>query len=154
MIRHAERVIGAVLSAVFSRFRVRLFRVEGSSMEPTLTEGEYVIVNNFRYPWFGALRRGDVVVFECPHAHHHVLIKRVIGLGGEKVEVQKGQVYIDNQPLEEPYTAAAGTYSWGPFIVPRGEFFVLGDNRNNLCDSHTWGWLPSRNIIGRFWSLY
>src|SRR5262249_43334343 len=139
---YTVQVLEGLLYAVLSRFGVRLFRVEGSSMEPTLTQGEHVIVNTFKYHGFRALRRGDVVVFECPCKHDHTLVKRVVGLEGEKIEIRKGQVYIDNRLLDESYISTAATYSWGPAIVPLGQCFVLADNRNSLSDSHTWGWLP------------
>ncbi len=152
--RLSERLIGKPLLALFSWFRVGLYRVEGSSMEPTLTQGGHLIVHTFSHSRQYALRRGDVIVFECPHAHDHSLIKRLVGLGGEKVEVRRGQVYIDDRPLDEPYVAAAGAYDWGPGVVPRGQYFVLGDNRSSLSDSRAWGWLPEENIIGRVWRSY
>jgi signal peptidase I len=82
-------------------------------------------------------------------------IKRVVALPGEKVEVRDGTVFINDQPLQENYIAAKPEYQLPPSVVPPDSFLVLGDNRNNSCDGHFWGPVPSENIIGRaafrFW---
>ncbi|HEY9750001.1 MAG TPA: signal peptidase I, partial [Allocoleopsis sp.] len=106
--------------------------------------------------------RGDIVVFDPPlqlqtqgYSKEQAFIKRVIGLPGQTVKVRQGKVYVDDQPLSEPYIAEPPAYEWGPEQVPEGQFFVMGDNRNNSNDSHIWGFLPKQNIIGRalwrFW---
>lgn len=84
-------------------------------------------------------------------------IKRVIGLPGDTVEVKNRQVYVNKQPLREKYIDDAPEYEFGPVTVPAGKYLVLGDNRNNSCDGHYWGFVPRENIIGkavvRFWPL-
>ncbi len=136
------------------RVVVQNFRIEGYSMEPTLHQDQFLIVNKFLYRFLHPPQRGDIVVFEYPRAPDRDFIKRVIGLPGEKVEVRNGQVYINDKPLDEPYIASPPAYNWGPRIVSDGEYFVLGDNRNNSSDSHTWGFLPAQNIIGKAWLSY
>lgn len=143
-----EAFLLTMLTVVF-RFIVQMFRVEGFSMEPTLHHGQCLIVNRVIYCWLHLLQRGDIITFKSPYAPVNTCIKRVIGLPSEKVEVRQGRVYINDQPLDEPYTATLCAYNWGPDIVPRGQYFVLGDNRNKSSDSHSWGWLPDRNIIGK-----
>src|SRR5262249_29741977 len=96
----------------------------------------------------------DIIIFKCPLEHRHLLIKRIIALPGETVEICDGQVYINNQWLHESYTLRSSTYSWGPGVVPPGQLFVLADNRNSLSDSHAWGWLPTQNVIGKVWFVW
>lgn len=127
-------------------------RVEGSSMEPSLHHGEFVIVNRLKYK-FDAPQYGDVVVFHNPRNPEQEYIKRVIGLPGDLVRVEGGEIYLNDQLLEEPYTAAPPRYS-GQWEVPSGTLFVLGDNRNNSSDSHTWGPLPEENVIGKAFFIY
>ncbi|MEN9279418.1 MAG: signal peptidase I, partial [Gloeomargarita sp. DG_1_4_bins_134] len=84
----------------------------------------------------------------------NVLIKRVVALPGETVEVRDGQVWVNGVPLPEPYRAEAADYAWGPAVVPAGCVFVLGDNRNASNDSHVWGFLDERLILGRAWMRF
>jgi signal peptidase I len=127
-------------------------RVDGFSMQPTLQNGEYVLVNRLAYR-FGKPERGDIVVFRFPMNPKEDLIKRVIGLPGEEVTIAHGQVYINGNVLEESYIAAAPGYS-GNWTVPDGSLFVLGDNRNDSADSHSWGLLPVENVIGKAVLIY
>ena len=78
----------------------------------------------------------------------------MIGLPGETVEVKRGQVYINGQPLQEDYIAEAPQYQWGPVKIPARHYVVLGDNRNNSYDSHYWGFVPRELIIGKAISIY
>jgi len=127
-------------------------RVDGFSMNPTLQNGEYVLVSRLAYK-FNIPQRGDIIVFSFPIDQEQDLIKRVIGLPGETVSVQQNQVLIDGVPLEEPYIAQAPLYS-GTWVVPEGQLYVLGDNRNDSKDSHQWGLLPIENVIGKALIIY
>ena len=127
-------------------------RVDGFSMRPTLQDGEYILVNKLAYRT-GEPHRGDIVVFIFPVNPQEDLIKRVIGLPGESVAVNNGIVSVNGAPLTEPYIASPPAYD-GEWIVPEGQLFVLGDNRNDSRDSHQWGLLPIENVIGRADLLY
>jgi len=127
-------------------------RVDGSSMLPTLENGELALVNRLAYR-FGHPERGDIIVFRFPMNPKEDLIKRIIGLPGEHVMISQGTVYINEVALDEQYIAAAPEYvtDWN---VPEGYLFVLGDNRNDSADSHSWGLLPLDNVIGKVVLVY
>jgi signal peptidase I len=127
-------------------------RVEGSSMEPSLHDGEFVVVNRLAYRW-NPPERGDIVVFRFPLNPTRRFIKRIIALPGDVVQVSDGRVYVNGLAQDEPYTAAAPRYT-GEWRLAEGEVFVLGDNRNNSEDSHEWGPLPMQNIIGKAVLVY
>src|SRR5579859_1110694 len=143
--------------AIFLVVRVALqnFKVEGESMMPTLQNGEYILVNKVDYLFHGP-QRGDVIVFRAVPAGQpdRDFIKRVIGLPGDTVAVHGGSVYINNRPLAEKYILQRPTYTFPAQRVPKGSYFVLGDNRNNSEDSHLWKWLPRNDIIGKAWVSY
>ncbi len=130
-------------------------RVEGSSMEPSFHDGEFVIVSRLDYR-FGSPDYGDVVVFHYPGNPEEEYIKRIVGMAGDHIRIAEGTVYVNGQVLEEPYIQAEPAYS-GEWHVPEDYIFVLGDNRNNSSDSHSWGPLPMENVIGRavfvYWPL-
>lgn len=157
---------------------VKNFKVEGSSMEPTLHDGEFLLVDKAVY-WslspnlvhvvlpgvdesgqttrvffFHPPQRGDIIVFEYPNDTSRDFIKRVIGVPGDTVEIRDGQVLVNNVALNEPYIAAPPQYQMPPKRVLPGQFFVLGDNRNNSSDSHVWGLVPWFDIIGQAWVSY
>lgn len=127
-------------------------RVDGFSMNPSLENGEYILVNKLAYK-IGEPARGDIVVFSFPLDPNQDLIKRVIGLPGETIIVQDGKVSVNGTLLEEPYIAAAPFYD-GTWVVNEGQLFVLGDNRNESKDSHEWGLLPIENVIGKAVLIY
>lgn len=162
------------LSAVLA-FGIRTFVAEAryipsKSMVPTLQVDDRLIVDKVSYH-FKDPQRGDIIVFMPPDeasvvctgpqaSQQHTkdaYIKRIIGLPGDSVEVKQGQVFINGKPLKEGYVAEVPDYQYGPRTVPQGSYLVLGDNRNNSCDSHYWGFVPRDNIIGRaivrFWPL-
>ncbi|MZP29969.1 signal peptidase I [Heliobacterium undosum] len=120
--------------------------IPSESMLPTLQVNDVVIIDRMHHQY----ERGDIVTFDPPAAakKDDVLIKRVIGLPGETVEVRRGHVYIDDQLLEEPYIKAPFSGSFGPLTVPAGEYFLMGDNRDNSFDSRYFGTVPEKNILG------
>jgi len=148
-----ETVVLTLLIFFLIRTFIQNFRIEGASMEPNMHDGQYLIISKVTY-WLHPPQRGDVVVFDFPRDPNRQFIKRIIGLPGENVEIKQGQVFINDQLLEEPYSPNAGTYSWGPETIGPDEYFVLGDNRPYSSDSHS-GWtLPRENIIGKAWVSY
>jgi len=162
-------------------FVVQAFQIPTGSMEPTLLVGDFLLVNKLAYarpvlPLEGVLlphktiARKDIVVFKYPKDLTKDFVKRVIGLEGEKVEIRDKRVYINDQPIEEPYKVHGDSqiYSktdvyhyddlirdnYGPVVVPKGSLFVMGDNRDNSMDSRYWGFLPAANIKGKPWVIY
>lgn len=144
-------ILAAVLFVGINAVSARI-RVDGFSMEPTLHDGEFVIVNKLAYR-FGAPERGDVIVFRYPRDPQQEYIKRIIGLPGDTIKIVNGTVYINDTILNEPYVAAAPRYQ-SEWVVPDVSVFVLGDNRNNSSDSHNWGPVPMENVIGRALFVY
>jgi signal peptidase I len=148
-----ETVVLTLLIFFLIRTFIQNFRIEGASMEPNMHNGQYLIISKVTY-WLHPPERGDVVVFDFPRDPNRQFIKRIIGLPGENLEIKQGQVFINGQLLEEPYSPNAGAYSWGPETIAPDEYFVLGDNRPYSSDSHS-GWtLPRDNIIGKAWASY
>lgn len=148
-------LLAVVIFAVVNTLTVR-YEVQSISMEPTLHEGQYLIVSKSAY-WLRDPQRGDIVVLDPPdHRSTIPYIKRIIGLPGERVEVRDGRVWINGFALNEPYVSGPALYE-DTFVLQEDEYFVLGDNRNNSSDSHVWGTLPRDNMIGktifRYWPL-
>jgi signal peptidase I len=136
------------INAVSSRIRV-----ESISMQPTLYAGNFVFVNKLAYTW-GEPARGDIIVFRYPPDPTQVpYIKRIIGLPGDHVRVGSGKVYVNGDQLVEPYLLAS-THPDNEWVVPAGNVFVMGDNRNNSSDSRSWGPVPLENIIGKAEVVY
>jgi len=154
--RFALDIIETLVLAVVLFFGINAVsarvRVDGFSMIPTLQDGEFVLVSKLHY-LFGKPERGDIIVFHYPMDPQQELIKRVIGLPGDMVGVQNGRVSVNGQVLDEPYIAATPAYS-GDWTVPEGQLFVLGDNRNDSSDSHSWGFLPSEKVVGKAVVIY
>ena len=144
-------VLAVVLFLGINAISARV-RVDGSSMNPTLQNGEFVLVNRLAYR-IGDMQRGDIIVFRSVNEPDLDLIKRIIGLPGDDVLIHDGQVTINGQVLSEPYIAAPPQYA-GAWRVPDGHLFVLGDNRNDSSDSHQWGLLPVQNVIGKAILIY
>ncbi len=144
-----ETVILAL--AIFFLLRtvvIQNFRVEGSSMEPNFHDGQFLFINKLAYR-LGEAQRGDVIVFRYPNDPSRDFIKRIIGLPGETVEMRSGQILVDNQLIADLAIVNPAGYTFGPVTVGPGEFFVLGDNRPNSSDSHSWGNLPADLVIGK-----
>lgn len=127
-------------------------RVENVSMQPTLVPEEFVLVNKLAYR-LGDVSYGDVVIFHYPLNPNEDYIKRAIGLPGDVITVQNGQVMVNGVVLDEPYIMAAPIYS-NTWTVPEGQIFVLGDNRNLSSDSHNWGFVPMENLVGKALLVY
>jgi signal peptidase I len=137
-------------------FVAQAFRVQGTSMEPLLRDGERIVVNKFIYR-FQPIERGDVVVFWYPRDPSVSFIKRVVGLPGDLVEIQAGRLLVNGMPAREDYLPAIfrDVDSLPPTEVRKGYYFVLGDHRRSSNDSRSWGEVPEKYIYGRavfrFW---
>jgi signal peptidase I len=144
-------VLAVVLFVGINTVSARV-RVDGVSMNPTLQNGEFILVNRLAYR-FGEVQRGDIIVFHHPEVPQQDLIKRIIGLPGDEIVIDNGSVRLNGELLDEPYIAAAPVYN-GQWLISEGTLFVLGDNRNNSEDSHKWGLLPIDNVLGRAILIY
>lgn len=182
---YLEMLVGAVVLALFARaFIFQAFKIPTSSMEPNLLIGDHLLVDKLVFsPSSGVIedalfakrkiQRGDVVVFKYPEDPARDYIKRVIGLPGDRVEIQEKRVLINGAVIDEPYAhfeqpplrpsdpeyglfAEDGRDNFGPRLVPANAVLVLGDNRDNSKDSRFWGFLPVDQIKGRavlvYWS--
>lgn len=148
-------VIALVLAFLIRSFVMAPFYIPSESMMPTLLIQDHLFVNKLIYR-FSEPQRGDILVFKYPPDRKKDLIKRVIGLPGEKVEIRDGKVYIDGAELTEEYLpddmVINGTF--GPEVVDADSYLMLGDNRNNSADSRVWGELHKKDIIGRAELIY
>lgn len=168
-------VIIVAIVAIIRTFIVSPFQIEGSSMIETLENKEYIVINKFRY-FFHAPERGDIVVFRPPIDMTKYYVKRVIGMPGETVVVRDGKVFIREKgksdvELKEPYLSSintgktyrypvqSGDTTEEDFVVPEGQYFLLGDNRQGSLDSRSFGhvnnditaFVPQANIKGSVW---
>ena len=176
---YTESIVIAVILALFVRtWIVQAFKIPTGSMENNLLIGDHLLVNKFIFGPTATsigrtllpvrdIRRGDVIVFKYPDEPDRDFIKRVIGLPGETLELRAKKVYIDGQPLDEPYVHVLEPASdsqettsfdvrerYGPVRVPDGQYFVMGDNRDNSQDSRYWGFLPRNYVKGRALMIY
>jgi signal peptidase I len=180
---YLESVVVAVILALFIRtFVVQAFKIPTGSMQPNLLIGDHLLVNKVIYSPSALpledrilakkpIERGHVVVFKFPEDPTRDFIKRVIGLPGETVEIKDKTVYINGQALVEPYAhfeepplrhddpeydlrSEGGRDNWGPGVVPAGQLFVMGDNRDNSRDSRFWRFLPRDQVKGRALLVY
>ncbi len=153
----AETAVLTLLIFVLMRALIQNYRIEGYSMEPNLHEHQYLIVNKVSY-YLGEPQRGDIIVFEFPkgdpNGPEKDYIKRVIGLPGDTVECRPNEIVVNGEVIAEPYGPNPGSYFCAPTILGPEEYFVLGDNRNQSSDSHSWGALERKFIIGKAWLLY
>lgn len=181
MPRLAREIIEALLIAlvvlVVLQTTVRNFKVEGSSMAPTLAGGQYLVVDQASFfkldkerlsrivPFwetseaepefvFNPPARGEVIVFNYPRDPRKDFVKRVVGLPGERVEVRDGTVFVDGEALPEPYLQRKDRSDAPPLTLGEKEYYVIGDNRRNSNDSRSWGAVPEDNIVGRVWLVY
>jgi signal peptidase I len=154
-----ENVVLILIAAAFCigfRITIQPYYIHGPSMEPNYQNNEWIWVNKLAYK-SNAPQRGDIITFSPPPVYGSTpLIKRVIGLPGERVEIKKGTVYVYKTDgsmitMQEPYVKNSFTYSYTSSVIPENEYFVLGDNRDISEDSH-YGWFVSRDkIIGKAW---
>ena len=158
-------VVAAAIFVVVYLFLLQPHQVRGASMEPNLSDGQYILTDKISYR-FEKPRRGDIIVFKAPVDPNFDYIKRIIGLPGESIQIKDGKIIIKNTThpkgfvLEEPYKIN-GSDQPGTLLEDNREFkisednyFVLGDNRNQSFDSREWGELSRKNIIGKTWLRY
>jgi signal peptidase I len=179
---YLEPIVIAILIALFIRtFIVQAFKIPSSSMEPTLLVGDHILVNKFIYgiriPFSDALfgsskkflekkkpKRGDIIVFIFPKDRSKDFIKRVIGTEGEKVEIRRNKIYINDKLINDPWGYYDEKNDWirslqpidryGPEVVPKNFLFVLGDNRDNSQDSRFWGYVNVKDVKGKAFIIY
>ena len=184
----SEAIVLALLVFFFIQISVQNFRVQGHSMQPTLEGDEYLMVNKLEYfrvdmqrlsrlvpfwsveaeeknyaPFAHPPRRGDVIVFHAPREPGKDFVKRIVGLPGEKVEINAGPIYINGDLLDEPYLSRSqltGSMECTPTLehnnctLQEGQYFVLGDNRGSSNDSRNWGPVAVKDIVGKVWFVY
>ena len=159
---YAEALIVAVLLALVIRtFVVQAFKIPSGSMLPTLQIGDHILVNKFMYS-FGPIHRGDIIVFKFPQDETRDFIKRVIGLPGDTLEIRGKRILINGGPLQEPYAVYSdGPFArggdrdqLGPLVIPPGQLFMMGDNRDHSMDSRVWGFLDIHKIKGKAIIVY
>jgi signal peptidase I len=179
---YLEPIVIAILIALFIRtFIVQAFKIPSSSMEPTLLVGDHILVNKFIYgiriPFSDTLfgsskkflekkkpKRGDIIVFIFPKDRSKDFIKRVIGTEGEKVEIRRNKIYINDKLINDPWGYYDEKNDWirslqpidryGPEVVPKNFLFVLGDNRDNSQDSRFWGYVNVKDVKGKAFIIY
>ena len=176
-----EAVVLAVVVFMLLQSTVRNFKVDGSSMDPTLEDGEFLLVNRLVYlridrerlakivpfwqvkeesPRYAihAPKRGEIIVFQFPDKNpqnpRKDFVKRVVGLPGETIEMRDGRVFVNGDLLDEPYLSAKDRSSAAPLLLEEGEYYVLGDNRAHSNDSRSWGPVPEANLRGKVWMVY
>ena len=170
----AESIAIAFVLAMFIRtFFFQAFKIPSGSMRPTLIEGDRLMVNKLRYgpkipftknkrlPGLGKPQRGDVLVFIYPVDPSRDFIKRLIAVGGETVEIKKGDIYVNGQVVDNPLIKKNYYYNRGeygkennPITVPAGYVFVLGDNSGSSSDGRYWGFVPESSVVGRAELIY
>lgn len=151
---YGKSILSALILAMFIiTFVMQAFFIPSESMRPTLEIRDRILVNKLIYR-FRDPKRQEIIVFRYPVQPKRKFIKRVIGVGGDNVEIIKGQVLINGKPLEEDYILSKGYSNYGPVIVPKDNYFVLGDNRNNSEDSRFWGFVPRENVIGQAFVIF
>ncbi len=153
-----------VLSAFIAAMLLRFFlfepmKVPTGSMTPTIKINEWFYVNKISFE-FNPIKRKDIIVFWLPDNPSERYVKRVIGLEGEEILIKNCTVYINGEPLDEPYISEPmSEIEYGPYKVPKNHYFVLGDNRNDSLDSRFWNnkFVPKDQVIGkaslRIWPL-
>ncbi len=155
-----DLAFSVLIAVVLIVFIYQPVKVEGTSMMPALTDQERIFINKFTYRFgLGDIQRGDTVVFWWPVDITKSYIKRVIGLPGDRVRIEQGQVFVNERALVEDYVPEEYRDPSGmaEVTVKPGEYFVLGDHRSSSSDSRTWGSVPRKDIYGKavfvYWPL-
>jgi len=145
-----DLLVWLTISAFFIIFLYQPVKVEGTSMMPGLEDQERIFVNKFVYRW-EPIQRGDIIVFRYPRDTSKSYIKRVIGVAGDRVRIENGQVYVNNDAVDEDYVPSDYTdaRSYPEITVPPNSFFVLGDHRTMSQDSREFGPVNERFIYGK-----
>ena len=173
---YIEAILIALLLALFIRtFVVQAFKIPSGSMQNTLLIGDHILVNKFIYgvknpvngnTWipFKEPERRDIVVFKYPVNPAQDYIKRVVGVGGDTIEIKDKKVYVNGKPQDEKYTifhdskilpaTVQGRDNMGPVTVPENSLFVMGDNRDNSYDSRFWNFVDLKSVKGKAFILY
>ncbi|HTS63516.1 MAG TPA: signal peptidase I [Candidatus Acidoferrales bacterium] len=155
-----DLAFSVLIAVILIVFIYQPVKVEGTSMMPTLTDQERIFINKFTYHFgLGDIQRGDMVVFWFPLDQSKSYIKRVIGVPGDTVRIDAGQVFLNGHPLDEPYVPEEyrDRVTYEEHRVPDGKYFVLGDHRSSSSDSRTWGFVGRDAIYGKavfvYWPL-
>jgi signal peptidase I len=155
-----DLAFSVLIAVILIVFIYQPVKVEGTSMMPTLTDQERIFINKFTYHLgLGSIDRGDMVVFWFPLDPSKSYIKRVIGIPGDTVYIDAGEVYVNGRPLTESYVPEdyRDRVSWEEHRIPPDEYFVLGDHRSSSSDSRTWGFVRRDAIYGKavfvYWPL-
>ncbi len=145
-----DLLVSLAISAFIIIFLYQPVKVEGTSMMPGLEDQERIFVNKFVYRW-EPIQRGDIVVFRYPRDTSKSYIKRVIGVAGDRIRIESGQVYVNGGALDEDYVPSdyADARSYGEIVVPANSYFVLGDHRSMSNDSRDFGTVNERYIYGK-----
>ncbi len=171
---YLEAIVTALLIALVIRaYVVQAFKIPSGSMIPTLLVGDHLLVNKFIYgiklPFTDKRilvikkpQRGDIIVFKYPEDPSRDFIKRVIAVEGDVVEEKNKVVYVNGQPLSEPYIQHTDRNrnpfeprdNFGPYIVPKNKLFVMGDNRDQSYDSRYWGYVDLKDVKGKALIIY
>lgn len=157
-------VIAFILAMIIRAFIIQAFKIPTGSMNPTLLEGDRILVSKFIYR-FRQPQRGEVIVFKYPEDQHIAFIKRLIGLGGETIEIKNGRIFINDNKIIDPRIGANFYYNRGKYgdvgqeiKIPEDAMYALGDNSANSRDSRFWGFVPTKNLIGKailiYWPLH
>jgi signal peptidase I len=152
-------VLTLIIFFVIQTFVAQPYKVEQQSMETTLEPGQYVLVDKLT-PRFDTYKHGDIVVFMPPNAAEGSIpfIKRVVGVGGDVIDIREGHLFVNDQELDEPYVypgqTTEPTGGQDHFVVPKGDLFVVGDHRENSSDSRVFGPIRQDSVIGRAWLRY
>ena len=185
-------VLVVAMVVILRTFLIQTFVITSGSMESTLLTGDFLVVNraavgsrvpftDIRIPGYSQVKRGDILVFDPHHEENMTVVKRLVGLPGDTLEMRNKALYLNGAPQDEPYvvtTTSAGGFSpdflwqmehlvggprtdyhptrdnWGPIVVPEGRYFMLGDNRDTSLDSRFWGFLEAWRFEGRAVAIY